>query len=189
MVIQVEVGKGLQQSIKELKAGARDTLKAMSQAVDDTTRQLRSRANREIRTDLAVKAGDLKNRIRRQTAYKKSNPKLVGRVYISERPVKLSYFKQTQTPDGASVRITKGGQPRIFRGAFGPKIGKLKGGVYDRTTDRRFPLRARGGVPLAKFSNVHGATDRVRRAVGELLPKNIRRRLNLLQMRARKAKQ
>lgn len=185
MVATIKLGPGLKKSLTEIARGKRETRKAIAQAIDDTTRQVRTRASREIRGDLAVSAGDLRPRLRRQIAYTKGRPRLVGRVYVSEMPLKLSRFKQRQTPDGVSVQIRKGGAPKVFQDTFGPKHGRLRGGVYSRAGRSRKPLRNRGGVPLARFAKVQGAIDRTDAAVPELLANNVRRRLNLLNLRSR----
>lgn len=168
------------QSLAKTKRSVRE---AMSKAIDDTTRQLRTRASAEIRVSLAVKAGDLKPRIRRARAYSKKQPKLTGKIYISERPLKLSRFKSKQTAAGVSVTIHRGQTPKIFAETFGPKHPRLKGGIYRRTSESRLPILATPGVPLAQDAIATGAVDRTKAHIPELLGKNTRRRLALLKRR------
>lgn len=171
------------QAKQNLAKTKRSVREAMSKAIDDTTRQVRTRASREIRVSLAVKASDLKTRLRRSRAFSKKQPKLTGKVYISERPLKLSRFKTKQTEAGVAVTIRRGAAPKIFSDTFGPNHPRLKGGIYRRTSESRNPIAATPGVPLAQDAIATGAIDRTKAQIPELLKNNTRRRLALLKRR------
>lgn len=58
----------------------------------------------------------------------------------SERP-SLKYFGARQTKAGVTYRISKKRSKKTIKGAFGPKIPRLGGNVYSRTSKKRLPIR------------------------------------------------
>lgn len=178
MVATIKPGRFLAEPLRKIAKRRKGTRGAIQKAIDDTTKQLRTHAGREIRTELALGTKVLKPRLRRKLAFRRG---MTGILYVSGRPISLSRFKSRPTSDGLSVRIRKG-SPTLFEGSFGgAPAGRLAGGVYRRDSASRFPIRTIPGPRLADVAVESGAVKRVKRRIGEFFPNNLRRRLRLLE--------
>ena len=167
---------------KKIKRTKREMERAEVSAVNDTTKQLRTDASKEIRSSLRAKKKDVDRRLR-ITRAKPSNP--TGSLTIRSRPLSLGAFKPRQTKAGVSVRIRKGQGVKKYPGAFGPKIPRLGGGVWKRVGKSRLPIRRLPGVNLAAEAEAVGAVERAKRLAKPKLAKNYERRLKLARMRGR----
>jgi len=159
----------------------KDTRPAIASAINDTLKQVRTQASRIIRGKLAMKKVDVDKRLR----IRKARPtQLSGIVWVSNREISLSRFKQKQGAIGAEVKINKAGSMTVFPSAFGPKRPKLYGGIYRRQGKSRLPLEKVPGITMAGNALANGAIDETKQLIPGLLKKNIKRRLRLIELRA-----
>ena len=171
--------KEFQRRVKRTKTAI---AKARVSAINDTTRNLRSDASKEIRSSLRAKKKDVDKRLRIERA---TPSKPSGSLTIRSRPLSLSAFKPRQTKQGVSVKIRKGGATKKIKGAFGPKIPRLGGGVYKRVGRARLPIRKLPGIDLAAEAKAVGAVERAKQQVAPKFQNNFNRRLKLARMRGK----
>jgi hypothetical protein len=182
MRVDITINQRQLGKLQERLAGTRRNItKPLAQAINDTTKQLRTKASANIRAVFAVKKGKLDSRIQRTFA---TDKQLVGFVTLKEKPeIALKYFQARQNKSGVKVKIRKSGSARFYKSAFGPKIKKLGNHVWKRTGKQRLPIEKQPGVKLAVESEAIAAMNRARREAKSLLKKNTQRRVNLLVLR------
>jgi hypothetical protein len=182
MVVAMKVNRAamgtLQRRIEKIR---KDTRPAIASAVNDTLKQVRTQASKIIRGHIAMKKVDVDKRLRIRRA---RATQLNGIVWVSDREISLSRFKQRQGSAGVELKINKKGSLTVIPKSFGPKRPKLQGGVYRRQGKDRLPLEKVPGISLAKESLANGAIDATKQLIPGLLQKNVKRRLRLIELRA-----
>jgi hypothetical protein len=160
--------------------------KSLVAAVNDTTKQLRTRISSKIRDRVGIKKKDIDQHIKATRAT--ATPEATVTLDESER-LPLKYFGARQTRAGVAYRISKTAGRKVVPDAFGPAGGKRPGvaklgfHVYRRTGTARLPIiKLYGPSPWGVFKEA----DLERETASEgatLLENNVRRRLNLMQLR------
>lgn len=154
--------------------------KAEAAAVSDTTKQLRTRASVMIRETLNLTKKRVDAGIQRIMINR-----LHGGIRIKHHPhISLRHFKPKQTKAGVTYKVHKGGAPTLIPSAFGPKITKLHKSVYVRNSKSRFPIHIKKYWSLAQDFRSQGMISRAMREASDLLRNNLKRRLNLMRLRA-----
>lgn len=168
---------------KQLVETAKEFPKEMVGAINDTSRQTRTEASKQIRKSLNAKKKAVDFRLKRDFARK---GKLRGRVTIKDRPlIPLKAFRPKQTKRGVNIRIRKGASIQKIHSAF--IVANLGGHVFRRTGKSRLPIEKLPGVALAAEATASGAVKHATYFAFAKLKKNIQRRLQLAAIR--KAKQ
>ena len=134
--------------IARLKAAVADTgrtlRKELAIAANAAARKGKSVVNKQIRTELVIKAKDLRPVIR--TGRKANTEDISTSVSVSKtKRISLREFGARQTRKGVSYRASKTGGRKIAKGAFqGPRPGLMKvswrGHVFKRTGKSRLPI-------------------------------------------------
>ena len=190
MPITVDVRKAMESSRelrKALKKATEGEIKrATVTAINQTARQTRTEANRELRKHLNVKAKSVNTRIRIKRANK--NTMQATLTFRADPPFSISSFKPVQRKYGVGARIYKGGGIVRFPGYFGPEIGKLKGGVYHRQRKTPYPIEIRPAISMVAELHKHGIVEKVAETVPEKFAKNFRGRLEYMALRKKTRK-
>lgn len=176
---------------RALGAVSRDVDKILRGAVKDTAKQLRTRISNKIREQVVIKKKDVDQYIR----IFEYQGAAQARVSISESArVPLKYFAARQNRVGVTYKIKKAEARQTVPSGF--IVDKLGGHVFKRITGskRRQPggryqgqlrekiTRLHGPSPWAVFQAAGLEADALQ-ACGELLSKNIDRRVNLVLLR------
>lgn len=169
----------LKQTLKKIESTAKTIRKAQMGVINDTTRNMRTKASAIMRETINVKKLGLDRRLKREFA---TESNLNGSINISDStPIPLKYFGARQVKKGVKYSIIKpkaGGTVITVPGAFGPKIKRLGGNVYKRIGKPRTPLRKLPSVKITKEIRKTGVEKKVRRMVPGLLKKNMERRMD-----------
>lgn len=177
--------KALEQSTRELrsllKEVGRQSKRASVSAINDTLRQMRTQSSKMVRESLNTKKKSADQRIRLTRANKK---KPYGRLTFRDSPVfSISSFKPKQRKYGVAARIRKTQGITRLKGAFGPDVAKLKGGVYLRGGKQRFPIAVKPGISMFDEVKTRGIDRQMVSLAPDLFIKNYKRRLNLILIR------
>lgn len=162
----------------QLAGWPRGLARALSLAVNDTTRQVRMKMARGLTKTVNLKLKDVAPLISRTNA---SPAKPTSQINFKESArVSLKRFGAKQTKRGVTYKIKKGGSRSRLDSGFGPKIVKLNQGAFKRVTKSRFPItKLHGPSPAVAF--IGEELDKV--AVidaSTLLSKNLDRRVRFL---------
>lgn len=190
MPITVDVRKARDKS-RELrramkKAAERDVARATVTAINRTARQTKTEASRELRKHLNVKASSVNTRIKIERANKNTMAATV--TFRADPPFSISSFKPQQRSYGVGVKIYKSGGVTRLPGYFGPQIGKLKGGVYQRQGRRPYPIEIRPAVSMIKELEKRGIVKLVTSKVSEKFQKNLLQRLEYMAFKKKSKK-
>jgi len=115
--------------------------------------KVRTKVIRALRDQTGAKYGAVKKALRTKKA---SYNRLEYRIEASGQHISLKEFGARQTKKGVSAAPWN--QRRIFPHTFGPRIGKLGGHVFVRTTKDRRPLEKLWGPAIPK-ELVKGETE------------------------------
>lgn len=144
----------LQRSVAAVKKSLPRELAAV---INKVAKRTEKSISVEIRKELTVSAGSLKNKIKnRRKASVASLSAVVGLNH--ENRLGLQYFKARQTKTGVSYKISKTGGRKSVAGAFmGPEPGtlapRLYGGVFARVGVERLPIvKLRGVSPYGVYA-------------------------------------
>ncbi len=175
-------------SERKLKAeffGSADKIvKATGKALSDTTKQMRTIASTEIRKEILMAKKKIDRRIQRIFMPQPGGNTIAGIRIHTGRPISLSALtrKARQTKKGVTYEA-KRGKKVLIPSAFGPKITKLHGSVYVRQGKTRLPIAIKQYLDLAGDWNAQATTTKVTIEAQSLFPKNLKRRLNELNLR------
>ena len=168
---------GLQQDIAN---------KALASSLNKTIALAKTRMQREITSEFAVKADYVRERLK--VAKANANGKfgisaaLIGGngrkrsanvIRFIEQFVTLAQQrKRVKAGTGNQLRfkIKRAGGSKIIRGAF---IGNKGRTVFIRTTDKRFPIKAVSTIDVASMFNTRRINQRVLDLINERLPQLI----------------
>lgn len=164
---------------RKLRSVAKDQSLAVRSALGDTIKNLRTLASKEIRLKFAAKKKPIDNRLKGSSTRDGYTRTLT---FKNNPPMSLSRFKPKQRKSGVSANV-RSGSMMIVHGAFCPKVGKLKGGVYKRTGQSRFPIQVVPAISMVDEAVASGAVARVRQQARPLLENNLKRRINLANLR------
>jgi hypothetical protein len=165
----------VQMELRDLPKGLS---RAMSQSINDTTKQVRGQMASDLTKSIAMKRGDVVQLISRTNA---KPTLLAANVHMRESErVPLARFGARQTASGVSYKIKKkGGRSRIAS-AFGPNIAKLNKQVFRRTDKSRLPLtKLFGPSPAVAFIG-EGLEKKTEVDASAMLSKNLNRRVRFL---------
>lgn len=173
------------QGIEQLKAVLGDKQKRLPNelaiAVNATARKVASEMSKDIRSDLAVKAKDLKKVIRIKSRASKGDITAVVQL-DEERRLTLKSFGARQVKAGVSYQISKSAGRKVVTGGFmGPRPGKLepklRGHAFKRLGPARYPIVVLHGVsPWGFYTKKNMLRGTIAQGVREL-NKQIQRRI------------
>jgi hypothetical protein len=144
---------------------------ALSVAVNDTVRQVRREAGKEIAAHSSIKRRKVEENIRMRYA---APGALEGRVIASGRPLPLRDFNPSATRSGVTVKVW--GKTQRYKGAF--LVSKYGGNVYVRESASRLPIHKMFGAGIAQVMRQH-ETDHILLGYGRSrLEINVRRQLD-----------
>jgi hypothetical protein len=156
-MIKIEF-KGLKDIVKGFEKLPEIEQKAKVSALNNTAKQARTEASKQIRQEYGIKAGDLSKRDVKtklsRLGYEKAKESngYISSVVGRGHGLPLKYFGARQTGKGASVAIIKGNR-RVIAHAFGPDIERLGGHVFRRLGKKRFPI---GNTTTGKTTYMFG---------------------------------
>lgn len=182
MVAEIRVVKGNLNKLKRTAAKfAKDVRPEIAAAINQTSKQLRTAASKDIRAKLAAKKKDVDQKLNRKIANARD---LLGKLYISEKSLGLGKFKTSQVKTGVRAKIQKQGSLTVYPSAFGPKT-KLNPYVYKRAGKASYPIKTAAVVSFQDFVEDHGLEAVIRQRVKPLLKNNVARRMKLMMLRAK----
>lgn len=117
--------KQAQDDLREIPNGLP---RAMSGAINKTLPKLRTLLIGDVREQIDIKAGDVRDRMRIERA---SPSKLSGAVVIDRKAIPLIDFKARQGKKGVTVSVRKG-QRELLRGTFIATMKSGHVGVFER---------------------------------------------------------
>jgi len=143
---------------KRLEDVPRAMRKGTRRAISRTLTTARKEASQAIRNDLALKAGDIKDRIDKEIL-----DSFEGRLVIKDRRLELAKFgrpamvkRRGGRPGGVTVKVYKKKGRQFYPGAFiakGRKSGRFH--VLKREGRERFPIRIMYGPSITNTVNRH----------------------------------
>ena len=154
----------------------------ISAAINQTTKELKSAASRDVRQKLVAKKVDVDLQLNRKFA---GAPNLRGALYLSEKSLGMGKFRTSQVKAGVRAKIKKQGSMTLFPSAFGPKVEKIQPYVYNRLGVSRYPLKIVPAIVFKDFVRDEGVEQTIRARVKPLLEKNVARRIRLMILRAK----
>ncbi len=174
--------KGLNQVKNILRA----TPHIIAAALNDTAREMKTDATREIRVHYNVKAGPVRKGLRliRRATPKllktgiKTKGKALSLIHFGVYPSKPVSEGGNRPKVGVGVRIKKGGSRRKMKGMFVARrrdTGKLA--VMKRTGRTRLPVWEKWGPGIPKMLQTKDVTTRVRKKAVARLNKNVERQV------------
>ena len=182
MVAEIRVVKGSLNKLKRTAAKfAKDVRPEIAAAINQTSKQLRTAASKDIRAKLAAKKKDVDQKLNRKIANARD---LLGKLYISEKSLGLGKFKTSQVKAGVRAKIQKQGSMTVYPSAFGPKT-KLSPYVYKRVGTAKYPIKTVEAISFQVFVEDHGLESVIRQRVKPLLANNVARRMKLMMLRAK----
>lgn len=128
--------------LKKAKARKKAIQKANVQALNRTAAGVRTDAGRNVRDQVNIKVGVIKDRMQ---AIKASHKKPIAKMKTAGRPMPIIHLKAKQTKAGVSVKVKKTGPRRTIQGAFIATMPEGHKGVYQRTG-----RKTRSGKPQIK---------------------------------------
>jgi len=167
--------------IKELRAALNGTTrqlpKELATAVNATAKKVSSEMSKQVRTELVVKAADVKKVLK---VRRKATQQSIGAVVqLSESArLPLKYFNASQKRTGVSYKISKTDGRRTAPGAF--ISAKLGGHAFKRTGKARLPItKLYGASPGGVYTKKHMEIKTIRDGSTELT-KQINKRIRFI---------
>lgn len=141
--------RALFRNLRGIKGGMSQ---AAATAANATAKKLKVQISRKIRDRIAIKKQDVDPHIHIERASRSQpNPKATVTLSKTAR-LPLRDFGARQTSKGVTYKIEKGGQRKLARSAFGPKISRLGYHVFRRVGRQRLPImKLRGPSPWGVF--------------------------------------
>jgi hypothetical protein len=160
----------------------------MAAAMNATAKKARGQINKRVRTELAVKAGDLNKLIKNNR--KASSTNLIATVSLTKTArLPLRVFGARQVAAGVTYKISPKKGRKLAKGAFqGPRPGVMnvqwKGNVFARIGKSRLPItKLMGASPWGVFVKNDMTPEQITDIEAEL-SKQIERRIKLNILRA-----
>lgn len=127
--------------IDPLKNGAvkRAIVRALKKAGATALRDMRSEANKTIRSQKRLKVRNIRKALHPRKARGSQIADLEWRLNVSGDVTRVSDYPHRQTKKGVSVAINKG-QRTLIRSAFKATMASGHKGVFVRRTKRRLPI-------------------------------------------------
>jgi hypothetical protein len=124
--------------------------------------------SREIRKEINVRAGDIKDKIEitRATA-----SRITATIKVDRTPLELRAFRPRETRKGLRVRIKK--RRGLITIASGFLVEKWQGQAVQRAGDDRYPLRALYGPSVGSQSQI--VWEAAQRRAAEVIDQRMRR--------------
>ena len=156
---------------------SQELARAGASAVNRASRAAATAMNRAIRQELAIRAGDVRERIKVSRA---TPGKVESTITVDRRPLPLSHYQgMRQTNRGVSVRIKRGGGLVRIPGAF--IVEAYQGEAFLRAGPERGPVGMLFGPSIGSQADA-AWKDAERRGVEVLndrLSREVRRRFEL----------
>lgn len=142
---------GFKEAAKELKTLGQEGQRAVTRALNKTATKTRTLASKDIRSQVNLKAGYVREKLRIKKATFKQ-PQAV--IYASRRGVLMTRYPHKVLSRGVSVRIKKGKARKVMKGAFVTTVNA--GGKKVQVIAVQHRPRARYSTGNLKFDVLYG---------------------------------
>ncbi len=150
-------------------------IRAQVNAINRTTRGMRSLVSRHVRETLAIKARGIKATMDIKKA-PRGKPNAKGELTVKHQGIPLKYFSHTidkKAGGGIRYRVRKKGKRKLRKGGF--KVAQLNSHLFVRKTKSRLPIAKLWGPSIV--SELESSADQVEPQFLELLNKNLESRI------------
>jgi len=169
--------------LQELESVPKAIPRALSGAINDTSKKEVTEISKLIRARTTIKKRDIDKHLRRDFS---SPKKLEGGLSLEKSGrIALGHFGARQTKGGVTYKISKTGGRNLVPDAFGPDIPRLGLMVYKRAGKDRTPLIKLYGPSPWGIVVKNDLQSVIGSDAQEVLTKSVARRVNLEVLRLR----
>lgn len=174
--------RAVQQQLDRLQSGLRD--RVISAAINKTADKARAEMNRQITSEFAIKASDVRSQTRVQRASAKNLQVFATLQAFGKRRGKRSrnvaLFRARQTKKGVTVQIKKSGGRKIIEHAW---IGNQGRTVFMRDGKQRLPIKPVETIDVPQMFNTKRINAAVIAKINKDFPVELARAFKALERR------
>lgn len=140
--------------LRDLEELGREMRPALAKSLNRAGTAVRTRAQRSVREELNLKAGDVNKLI---TLRRATSRDLQAIIDVAPRPAPLLQFGARETRAGVSVKVKRKGARKVIRhafielGAFGARHVFTRSLRGERTLSPRLPIRSLFGISVVQY--------------------------------------
>jgi len=169
--MNVNIDKADIASVKKMLTGIKNgTPKALTQALNKTTKTMKTQIKARLGNELNLTAARIEKDLR---IIKASYNNLNGGVVASGQPVGLTQFKATQTKKGVKVKTKKAGTKKLIKHAFIQHGRNQNLHVFWRKGKERYEIHAKHGPRIEDILASPKVLEPIQIQAAHIFPQNV----------------